>query len=91
MRAAPDPAGAWIEQAACRSAEIELFYSLDEEDQREALAYCEVCPVRAACLDHAMTTREAFGVWGGTSETERRRIFRRERRRRAEERRRHAA
>jgi len=86
-----DPVDTWGQLAACRGSDLELFYSLDEADQEQALAICRTCPVIAECLDHAMTHREAFGVWGGTRETERRRIFRRERRRRAEERRHRAA
>ncbi|MEJ8645170.1 WhiB family transcriptional regulator [Streptomyces sp. MS1.HAVA.3] len=32
---------------------------------------CAGCPVRRACLDHALRTREPFGVWGGLTEEER--------------------
>lgn len=71
----------WQLRAACRDADLALFYSTEEPDTRKALAICDGCPVREACLEVAMYRREAFGVWGGTSEAERRRIFRRERRR----------
>jgi WhiB family transcriptional regulator, redox-sensing transcriptional regulator len=70
----------WQERGACRSASLELFYSDAEEHTRRALALCERCEVQAACLDFAMQHREHYGVWGGTTERERRRIFRRERR-----------
>jgi WhiB family transcriptional regulator, redox-sensing transcriptional regulator len=70
----------WQDRALCRSASLELFYSLEEADTRRALALCERCEVRAPCLAFAMEHREHFGVWGGTTERERRRIFRRERR-----------
>jgi WhiB family transcriptional regulator, redox-sensing transcriptional regulator len=76
------PDDRWLERAACRGRDVELFYSLEEEDVRAALAICAVCEVQTECYERAMTGREAFGVWGGTTETERRRIFRRERRRR---------
>ena len=69
----------WQEHAACRTARLELFYSGEEEDTRRALAICERCEVRVACLEFAMAHREHFGVWGGTTERERRRIFRRQR------------
>lgn len=72
----------WQERANCRTADLEVFYSTEEEDIRSALAYCRTCAVREACRDHAMTYREAFGVWGGTTERERRRVFRAERRNR---------
>lgn len=70
----------WQADAACRTASVELFYSHDERDIRRALALCERCEVRGTCLEFAMEHREHFGVWGGTTERERRRIFRRERR-----------
>lgn len=72
----------WQDRAACRRADLELFYSQEEGDVRAALSYCYGCPVREDCLAHAMTVREAFGVWGGSTERERRRIFRAERRNR---------
>jgi WhiB family transcriptional regulator, redox-sensing transcriptional regulator len=70
----------WQDRAACRSSNIDLFYSAEEADIERALALCASCEVRLACLDFAMRQREHFGVWGGTTERERRRIFRRERR-----------
>lgn len=36
--------------------------------------------MRIACLEHALTLREKDGVWGGTTEKERRRIIRQRRR-----------
>lgn len=72
----------WQERAACSDADLELFYSVEDDDVRAALAYCRTCVVRQACLEHAMAQREAFGVWGGTTERERRRVFRAERRNR---------
>lgn len=81
----------WQDRGACRDYDVELFYSLEELDVQTAVSICAECPVRLECLNHAMTTREHFGVWGGTTETERRRIFRRERRRRTAERRKTAA
>jgi WhiB family transcriptional regulator, redox-sensing transcriptional regulator len=72
----------WQEQAACRGVDVELFFSVEEADVALALSYCDRCPVRPQCLAHAMTDREAFGVWGGMRENERRRIFRSQRRRR---------
>lgn len=71
----------WLLRAACREADVELFYSLEEEAQQRAMSLCEGCEVRSTCLEVAMRQREAFGVWGGTPEAHRRRIFRRERRR----------
>lgn len=72
----------WQDRAACRDRDTDLFYDCDEIGMRRALAVCAGCEVRDECLAAAMTRREVFGVWGGTTETERRRIFRRERRER---------
>lgn len=70
----------WVDRAACRGASVELFYSTEEDDVRRALSICAECPVRLPCRARAMAEREVFGVWGGTTEAERRRIFRRQRR-----------
>jgi WhiB family transcriptional regulator, redox-sensing transcriptional regulator len=72
----------WQERAACRSARLDLFYACEDEHVRRALALCQRCEVRVACLEFAMEHREHFGVWGGTTERERRRVFRRARRER---------
>lgn len=73
----------WQDRAACRGTDVEIFYSDEPVTVRTALALCRRCEVRAACYEHAMSMREAFGVWGGTPEEQRRRIFRRQRRTRS--------
>lgn len=71
----------WRKRAACRGIDVEVFYPPTEEesDAVEAKAICEMCPVRQACLEHALAHREREGVWGGTTERERRRIVRQRR------------
>ncbi len=71
----------WRKWAACRGIDVEIFYpdSDDDADASQAKAVCEVCPVREACLEHALTNREREGVWGGATERERRRILRQRR------------
>ena len=71
---------------SCRSADPDLFFGPDAEfvtsrAQREAAAkaICAGCPVRDACLTYALDAGEAFGVWGGLTEDERR-ALRRQRR-----------
>jgi WhiB family transcriptional regulator, redox-sensing transcriptional regulator len=46
----------------------------------EARSICDMCPVKAQCLKHAMENKERFGMWGGLTPIERRRIERNERR-----------
>ena len=48
------------------------FFPQTKAEARAALAVCNVCPVREDCLEHALETNERFGVWGGTTEKERR-------------------
>lgn len=64
--------GSWEERAACRGADVDLFFSADEGDQQQALAYCVVCEVRQECLETAIVNGEAFGIWGGLVESDRR-------------------
>lgn len=68
----------WMDRAACRGADPELFHPErgDNLAVREAKAVCAECPVRARCLHYAVECREIYGVWGGASERERRRIRR---------------
>jgi WhiB family transcriptional regulator, redox-sensing transcriptional regulator len=70
------PPGTWQEHAACADADAELFFANEEDLQREALAYCGSCPVRSACLEHAIATSEQYGIWGGVREQDRRRLSR---------------
>lgn len=72
----------WRLQAACRGLDPSIFYpsSEDEADAEPAKAVCEQCPIRQACLEHALARREKDGIWGGATEKERRRIIRQRRR-----------
>jgi WhiB family transcriptional regulator, redox-sensing transcriptional regulator len=70
----------WRFRAACLTADPELFFPLSAAGPSatqltEAKAICARCPVRRQCLDFALTTRQVHGVWGGTSEDERRRLL----------------
>lgn len=69
----------WQDAAACAGLPLDLFFGPEGEQQHEkpgreaaAKAVCVHCPVRAACLDDALTRGIRFGVFGGTSEDERR-------------------
>lgn len=53
----------------------------------EAKSICDVCPIKDQCLTYALEQKERFGMWGGTTPIERRRVERRERRRKLQERR----
>lgn len=70
----------WRSQARCRGLDPEIFHPDEDEDASEAKAICAVCPVREACLEYAIATREKLGVWGGLDARERRRLIRQRRR-----------
>ncbi|MCC5951319.1 MAG: WhiB family transcriptional regulator [Acidimicrobiia bacterium] len=72
----------WRGKAACRGLDPTIFYP-DPELDEEALPAKEVCgecAVREPCLEYALGFREKDGVWGGSTERERRRIIRQRRR-----------
>lgn len=64
-------------KGACRDHPQALFFpdrSQGPNGSDPAKEICEGCPVRQECLDWALTAPEEFGVWGGTTPTERRRM-----------------
>lgn len=68
---AREPIDHWTEAAACAGLDTDTFYALEEGQQRQAKAVCKSCPVIADCLTHALANNEE-GIWGGTTENERR-------------------
>lgn len=68
---------AWMSHARCRGVSPSLFFPPDGEGVLEAQPVCADCPVRDTCLQFALANDIGNGVWGGTSERERRRILRR--------------
>lgn len=67
---------AWQDGANCKGANADLFFPERGASTRAAKAICRECQVRAECLEFAIVTGEKFGIWGGMSERERRRIRR---------------
>ena len=65
----------WRIAARCRTADAEELFVRGAE-QRRARQFCATCPVRTECLAHALDERVEFGVWGGTTERERRALLR---------------
>jgi WhiB family redox-sensing transcriptional regulator len=66
----------WMRDALCREHPEVNFHPDRGERTEPAKAVCERCPVRAACLEHALANREHDGIWGGMSPRERRAIAR---------------
>ena len=66
----------WQEQALCAEADPEVFFPEKGGSTREAKRICKACAVRDECLEYALEHDERFGIWGGLSERERRRVKR---------------
>lgn len=75
---AAHPDDNWRSNAACRGYDTNMF--VPEGRGEGLLAYaitrplCETCPVQQACLDYALLNSEEYGMWGGTTPEERKRI-----------------
>ncbi|MFF7475281.1 WhiB family transcriptional regulator [Streptomyces sp. NPDC008092] len=72
----------WRDRAECRNEDPDLFFPIGTtgpslHQTRRAKAVCERCPVQEPCLRWAMESGQAIGVWGGTTEAERRLLARR--------------
>jgi WhiB family transcriptional regulator, redox-sensing transcriptional regulator len=70
------PPDHWQELSACYGLDPEVFFPTTEEEAGLALSYCGVCSVREVCLAWAVRNGERYGVWGGTTEQQRRRLIR---------------
>jgi WhiB family redox-sensing transcriptional regulator len=66
----------WTKRALCAEVGGDEFYPEKGGSVREAKAVCRGCEVRAECLAYALEHDERFGIWGGLSEPERRRLKR---------------
>jgi WhiB family transcriptional regulator, redox-sensing transcriptional regulator len=71
----------WRQRAACRDQDPELFFPVSEigpgaHQTDQAKAVCGRCPVRTACLEYALDNGLDHGIFGGTTETERRTLRR---------------
>lgn len=64
------------DNGACTGTDPEIFYPIRGESSREAKEICAQCNAQDACLNHALVNNERFGIWGGTSERDRRRLKR---------------
>ena len=67
----------WHESALCAETDPEAFFPEKGGSTREAKKICTGCEVKAECLEYALANDERFGIWGGLSERERRRLRRR--------------
>ena len=66
----------WQERALCAETDPESFFPEKGGSTREAKRICSGCEVRQECLEYALAHDERFGIWGGLSERERRKLKR---------------
>jgi len=69
----------WREQAACRDTDPDLFFPIGStgpaiEQIEAAKTVCMQCDAQQSCLEFALVTNQESGIWGGTSEDERRKL-----------------
>ncbi len=69
---------AWQERALCAQTDPEAFFPEKGGSTREPKKVCRACEFRAECLEYALAHDERFGIWGGLSERERRKLRRTE-------------
>ena len=67
----------WQERSFCAQTDPEAFFPEKGGSTREAKKVCVGCEVRAECLEYALAHDERFGIWGGLSERERRKLKKR--------------
>ena len=67
----------WQERALCAQTDPEAFFPEKGGSTREAKRICQGCEVRSECLEYALGHDERFGIWGGLSERERRKLKKR--------------
>lgn len=74
----------WHSRAECRDKDKSVFFGSSSPEERpaytlssirEARSICDLCPVFAECLTHAIREREVYGLWAGTTMNQRREIF----------------
>ena len=66
----------WQDEANCLGVDPDLFFPERGASTREAKDVCRGCVVKNDCLEYALENGEKFGIWGGLSERERRRLRR---------------
>lgn len=72
-----DGALAWQTDALCSQTDPEAFFPEKGGSTRDAKRICTSCEVRQQCLEYALANDERFGIWGGLSERERRKLKKR--------------
>lgn len=64
----------WMERGLCAQTDPDAFFPDKGGSTRDAKKICQTCEVRSECLEYAVGNDERFGIWGGLSERERRKL-----------------
>ena len=72
-----DDALSWQADSLCAQTDPEAFFPEKGGSTRDAKKICQSCDVRSQCLEYALENDERFGIWGGLSERERRKLKKR--------------
>jgi len=69
----------WRSRSACRESDPDVFFPIGvtgnaQEQIETARRICTACPVATECLEFALATNQEAGIWGGTTEEERRKL-----------------
>jgi len=67
----------WADFGSCTNADPDLFFPQPGADTSYARSICRGCSVRVQCLDYALQSGQKHGIWGGMTESQRRRLRRR--------------
>ena len=67
----------WRDEANCLTVDPEIFFPVKGGSTVDAKKICDSCEVKVECLGYALQNNERFGVWGGLSDEERRKMRRR--------------
>lgn len=68
--------GEWVDDALCAQTDPELFFPEKGGNSLVVKRICAKCQVKDQCLEWALTNNEKYGIWGGTSEHDRRKLKR---------------
>ena len=64
----------WMFKAACGDLDPNFFFPDNDEEIEAAKEFCRTCVVQFDCLEYALQHQEKYGVWGGHTAEERRRV-----------------
>lgn len=65
----------WFDNAACVDAPKKVFFATNKNGQDKAKKFCKTCPVVEECLEWAFKTYSWYGVFGGKTAYERKKMI----------------